>query len=263
MLKLFHNDMSVCAQKVRMLLCAKKLEWESEHLDIRGGDQHKPEFRALNPKGLIPVLVHDDKVILESNVIVEYLEDVFPQHPMMPTAADQRAQVRWWMVQLDAGLHVHVATISFCLAFRYQVMERCPTDAAMAEFINNIPDPERRAFMEDTLPNGTQSTRLKFAVAAYSKLLNDMSKALKDGGFLVGNTMSAADIAYIPYIDRLEQLGLSEWWSDKPEIKSWAENIRSDGAYKEGIEKWKNPKYIETMTALSQENWQAVKSLIE
>ena len=51
MLKLYHNDMSACAQKVRFVLAVKQLEWQSEELNLRQGDQQRPEYLKINPKG--------------------------------------------------------------------------------------------------------------------------------------------------------------------------------------------------------------------
>jgi len=262
MLKLFHNDMSVCAQKVRMVLAAKEAQWEGEHLNLRAGDQHKPEFIALSPKALVPVLVHDDQVILESSVIVEYLEELFPEKPLFPASLAERAKVRWWLLGLDAGLHVHVAAISFCLAFRYQVLEKYPDEADLKAFINNTPDPARLAALQDMIFNGKDSVRLKFAVLAYSKLLSDMGKTLKESDYLVGNSMTAADVGYIPYLDRLDQLGLSRWWQDKPQIDAWLERVRASSAYVKGIEEWKNPKYLGMMASLSEESWGIISDLL-
>jgi glutathione S-transferase len=62
-LTLYHNDMSVCAQKVRLCLAEKQLAYEDRHLNLRAGDQKRPEYLALNPNGYVPTLVHDDFVL--------------------------------------------------------------------------------------------------------------------------------------------------------------------------------------------------------
>ena len=88
MLVLYHNDMSTCAQKVRATLAEKDLAWDGHELNLRTGDQHKPQFLKLNPRGVVPVLVHDGNVIIESNIIMEYLEDAFPDTKrLMPKSA--------------------------------------------------------------------------------------------------------------------------------------------------------------------------------
>jgi glutathione S-transferase len=95
MLALYHNDMSTCAQKVRATLAEKGLSWDSHELNLRTGEQHKPEFLKLNPRGVVPVLIHNGKPIAESNIIMEYLEDEFADtESLMPDSAIEKAAVR-------------------------------------------------------------------------------------------------------------------------------------------------------------------------
>ena len=101
MIALYHNDMSVCAQKVRMALAEKQLPWESHHLDLRAGDQQKPEYVKLNPNAVVPTLVHNGAVFIESTVICEYLDDAYPQPALRPKDPVAGARMRLWTKQLD------------------------------------------------------------------------------------------------------------------------------------------------------------------
>ena len=67
MLTLYHNDMSVCSQKVRLCLAEKALAHEARHLNLRAGDQQKPEYLKLNPKGVVPTLVDDGVYMMDNN----------------------------------------------------------------------------------------------------------------------------------------------------------------------------------------------------
>jgi len=100
MLTLYHNDMSVCAAKVRTALAAKKLDWNGVHLDLRRGDAQEPEYLKLNPNAVVPTLVHDGRVITESTVICEYVDDQWPDQPLKPRDSFGRAQMRLWTKQL-------------------------------------------------------------------------------------------------------------------------------------------------------------------
>jgi glutathione S-transferase len=106
MLTLYHNDMSVCAAKVRIALAAKKLDWNGMHLDLRRGDAQEPEYLKLNPNAVVPTLVHDGRVVIESTVICEYVDDQWPDQSLKPRDRDSfgRAQMRLWTKQLDEGL---------------------------------------------------------------------------------------------------------------------------------------------------------------
>ncbi|HEY2987421.1 MAG TPA: glutathione S-transferase N-terminal domain-containing protein [Candidatus Binatia bacterium] len=79
MIELHHNDMSVCAQKVRFAPAEKKLKWEGHPLNLRAADQQRPEYLKLTPNAVVPTLVDDGTVIIESTVINEYLDDADPE----------------------------------------------------------------------------------------------------------------------------------------------------------------------------------------
>src|SRR5271169_1567954 len=119
-LELYHNDMSTCAQKVRFALAEKGATWHSHHLDLRSRDQQKPEYLKLNPNAVVPTLVHDDVVIIESTVINEYVDDAVPGPALRPADAADKARMRLWTKQLDEGLHADTGVVSTSIAFRYQ-----------------------------------------------------------------------------------------------------------------------------------------------
>ncbi|MEQ9464780.1 MAG: glutathione S-transferase family protein [Haliea sp.] len=262
MLYLYHNDMSVCAQKVRMVLAHKELDWEGSNLNLRAGEQFAPDFLKVSPKGLVPVLVHDDAVILESNAIVQYLDEVFPESPLMSPNAVERAQIRGWLIRLDAGLHEQLAVISFCVAFRHQLLQRHATSESLQVFFEKISDPSRRTVMEDIVTNGLESPRLRLAALAYKKLIGDMATALADSEWLVGGEISLADFAMLPYIERLEQLQLSGWWAAYPQLDQWLARLRTTQAYLVGINEWSNPSYIQLMNDSGAEAWPHMKALL-
>ena len=81
MLELYHNDMSTCSQKARLALAEKGLKWTSHHLELRAGDQQKPDYTKLNPNAVVPTLVDNGRVIIESTIINEYIDDAFPAPP--------------------------------------------------------------------------------------------------------------------------------------------------------------------------------------
>lgn len=247
MLTLYHNNMSTCSQKVRFVLATKDIEWRGVELNLREGDQQKPEFLKLNPKAAVPVLVEDDWVLTESNIIAEYLEETYPQAPLMPATGIARAGVRGWMQRLDAGLHLHVAALSFGIAFRLQMLTVLDTDEKLEGFYAKVPDPEMAAFYREVIPLGVDAPRFRIAVLAYDRLLGDMESALARHDWLAGAQLTLADAAYAPYLTRLDHLSLHPLWASRPRVAQWYARLRETPGYTKGISDWFNSAVLPAM----------------
>src|SRR2546430_9084164 len=106
-MKLYHYYRSSAAYRVRIALNFKGIPWQTELVDLRApaSAQHTPEFRALNPQGLIPVVADGDTTITQSLAIIEYLEETHPQPPLLPGSAADRAQVRSLALAIACDIH--------------------------------------------------------------------------------------------------------------------------------------------------------------
>jgi glutathione S-transferase len=248
MLELYHNDMSTCAQKVRTALAEKDLAWDGQELNLRTGEQHKPQFLKLNPRGVVPVLVHDGRVVIESNIIMEYLEDAFPDAKrLMPKSAVGKAAVRNLLQRLDTTLHLHIATISVGIAFRDQLLAVHQDDRALESYYAAVPDARLQAVYRDVVPSGAGSKSFLSALDAWKRQFADMNVALTASDWLVDNELTLADVAYLPYMCRFEHLHMTEIWSRYPALTSWFDRCKQTAGYRNGIEAWLNPKYLELM----------------
>ena len=69
---LYHHGSSVCAAKVRLAMAEKGLSWDGVYIDILKGEQFDPEYLKINPKAVVPTLIHDETIIPDSTVIIEY-----------------------------------------------------------------------------------------------------------------------------------------------------------------------------------------------
>src|SRR5215475_4003161 len=124
MIELYHNNLSVCAQKVRIVLAEKDVPWTSRNVSLARGEQLTAEFKKMNPRGLVPVLVHDGNAIIESSVICSYLDEVFPDPPLTPKTPLERAAMRLWCKLPDDILHIACGTISFAISFGEQLKKQ-------------------------------------------------------------------------------------------------------------------------------------------
>ncbi len=94
MIKLYDFPMSPRARKPRIVLAEKGLQYEKVNIDITKGEQKKPEYLAINPYGKVPALQDNGTTVYESSIVMEYLNDKYPNPPLMPADAGQRARAR-------------------------------------------------------------------------------------------------------------------------------------------------------------------------
>jgi glutathione S-transferase len=260
MLELYHNDMSTCAQKVRFALAEKGVPWESRHLNLRGGDHQKPEYVKLNPNAVVPTLVHDGSVIIESTVIGEYIDDAFPGPALRPETAAERARMRLWTKQLDEGLHADTGVLSTSIAFRYQKIDQGP--AAVEALIQNVPDPAKRERVRANIHEGVNSRYFKDSVLRFQRLIERMEAALRHSPWLAGNSFSLADTAYAPYVTRLEHLQLSSMWAHCPHVADWYRRICQRAGYQEALTQWFNAKYLSLMLEKGRAEWPKIEAIL-
>src|SRR5262249_4440088 len=158
----------------------------------------------INPKALVPALVHDGKPVAESTIIMEYLEDTFPEHPLRPAVPLERAQMRAWAQLPDASLHAACGILSFAAAFAEQMKARF-TPAELRERLAKLPDRQRAWRHEQVFALGFDAPFVPDAVRLHDKLLKDMEKALSGSKWLAAGEFSLADCAIAPYLWRLDQ----------------------------------------------------------
>lgn len=247
MLELYHNAMSVCAQKVRVVLAEKAIAYTGHALDIRAGETHTPEYRALNPKGVVPTLVVDGEPIVESTIICEYLDDAFPDVPLRPGDAIGRAAMRQWTMRPDAGMHKAFGLLSFAVAFRHQDSSRQMENRAKQN--GNKKPSEAILHIMDVIEHGLDSPHLAPQIVVVRQVLADMAARLDEHDWLAGNAFSLADIAMLSYICRLRDLRQSWLWADgspHAAVGPWLERCYRRDGYA-GIADFLDPKYLALM----------------
>jgi maleylacetoacetate isomerase len=107
MLKLHGYFRSSAAYRCRIALNLKGLAYETAfvHLGKDGGQHNAPAYRALNPQALVPTLEHDGNVITQSLAIIEYLDEIHPEPPLLPGEAGQRARIRAFALAIACDIH--------------------------------------------------------------------------------------------------------------------------------------------------------------
>jgi len=259
-LDLYHAGVSVCSEKVRLCLAEKVQAFTSHLLDLRAGDQQKPDYLKLNPNAVVPTLVHDGSVIVESNVIAEYIAEVFPGTPLNGADALTRARMRTWTKQLDESIHQLTSVISFAIGFRHQLLAK-PRDEALA-VLSRIPDPFRRERQIDVFEKGVESGHFAPAIRRFDRMLTDMEADLERHIWLAGRDYTLADVAFTPYVTRLDQLQMSWMWDKRPKVAAWYDAVRARASYDTSFGTWLAKPVIDTMREKGAEVAPRVKQIL-
>jgi glutathione S-transferase len=213
-------------------------------------------YLKLNPNGVVPTLVHDDVVVIESIVINEYLDDAFPDPPLKPADAAGRARMRWFTKHVDAGIFPATGVVSMSIAFHHQYTPD------VVDLIAEKRGPAYRRRFEQ-LRKGVDNPAFPDAIRRLDKMVADMEKALAARGpWLAGKAFSLADIAYAPYLTRLDHLKFAAMIEARPLAARWYDRIRARPAYQDALAKWFNDKYLPLMEEKGREAWPKVQALL-
>jgi glutathione S-transferase len=262
MLELYHHGTSACAAKVRFALAEKQLEWTGHYVDILAGEQFSPAFLRINPKGVVPVLVHAGHIVRESTVICEYLEEVFPAHPIYPASPWERAQVRIWTKAVDEELHPACSTITYVVSHRHTILRNGA--GSFEDFLKNSTG-EGYAARERKwrwIHEGLAAPGAGDQVRLYDGYLRRMEESLQGREWLVADRLTMADIAMTPYLNRLAALSMHEMWENGryPRVADWFERIKARPTFAPALEAWVPAALREEMLENGRKSWPEVRA---
>lgn len=173
-MKLYNFFRSSASTRVRIALALKGLDYEyvPVHLLKDGGEQFRPEFKALNPAALIPVLEDAGAVLTQSLAIIEYLDETHPQPPLLPGGALERARIR--ALALAIACEIHPLNNTRVLKYLTGVL--------------GASDEQRSAWYRHWVENGLAAVERMLATDA------------RTGRYCHGDTPTLADIVLIPQV---------------------------------------------------------------
>jgi glutathione S-transferase len=260
-LELYHHGTSVCAAKIRIALAEKDLPWEGHYVDILKGEQHAPEYLKLNPKHVVPTLIHDGRVIRESTLIGEYLDEVFPDPPLKPATALERYAMRMWTKRLDEEVHAATAIVTYAISHRHAVIANGPE--AVEAYVNKVP-PAQRARRRQMLERGIDDPEARAALMVYDRFLGDMDRALNGQPWLAGATFSLAEVGVIPYVNRLDMLQLSGMWTQtRPHLTDWFQRVKARPSFEPALFGYLPPPLRALMKERGAEAWPEARAILE
>ena len=267
MLTLYHHGSSACAAKVRFVLAEKQLDWESRYVDLMKGEQFSPDYVALNPKAVVPTLVHDEAVITESTVICEYLDEVFGDKPILPSDSVERAQVRFWTKAVDEELHPACSAVTYTVSHRYTIQHEAVGSyeafLAAGHTAGSAARERKWQWIQLGLRAPGVADQLKVYIGYIEKMEQELK--LKDHDWLVGDAFSMADVAMAPYLYRLAGLSMDSIWRNGrlPSVDNWFARIRARSSFEPAFERWMPQDLAAEMRANGKRSWPEIAAILD
>lgn len=243
-LELYHGLPSTCSKKVRLVLYEKQLPFKSHLMDLRKFEQHAPDYLKLNPNGVVPTLVHDGQVVTESSVIMEYLEDAFPQAQLRPHDAYSVARMRLWLKFSDDVGYPAVYAPTWMILNREAMNNLSVTERE--QVLSRIPQEDRRKRWADVSTHGFPEEVLTSAVEKMRGCVARCNETLAESSWLAGNSLTLADFAVLPFIDRIHNLR-PEFFSTGAyrHVDDWYARLKNRPAVTRALDFKDDPRVVE------------------
>jgi len=220
---------SICSNRVVMTLVEKEIEdWTPHKIVLMNRDQFKPEYLKLNPKAQVPTLVHNGRVVRESSIICNYLDDIKAEPALKPADPIDRAEMQEWIKDCDEAVYQATASINFVTKFRLEI----PIEK-MEERWKKVTDIERLHRQQSCVREGLDSLYVLRAVGAWDRVFAKMEKTLSDGRpWIMGDQYTLVETVHVPLIKVLDLLRLLDLWLDgRPHVQAWWERVTNRPSY--------------------------------
>jgi glutathione S-transferase len=217
---LYDSPGSPCARRVRAVLLEKGLAWTTRLVDLTRMEQKRVEYLALNPNGVVPTLVHGDRVLYESNVITEYLDDVFPEPPLYPRDPWPRARAKMWQA-FELAMAKEFRPLMYARVIGPFDRLR-PREDVLADARRSTSDPAhvdwvRRVYDDEVVPDG-EAPHLESLLL---QRLDRLEAALLGQDWLLGDGYSIADLSVAPRVEMYPAVQLPLEPARHPRVCDW------------------------------------------
>ena len=229
---LFHFSTSNCSMRVRLVLEEKKLPWVDRFVDLRKQENLTEEYFAIHPQGLVPAIIHDGTIVYESADILLYLEEHFPEIPMIPSDPARRAEMHEWLEWTRVN---HMRAIKTWAYGRNNKPTKTPESMKLLEALQkdqDIVDFHKVTLSEGGIPEEKIQEAEKMLLDAFSKIESN----LENYEFILGDHVTLADIAWVPQYSLLQRNNFP--FEQFPNIMAWVARWKKRPSYKEAVVKW-------------------------
>ena len=231
-LHLYHSALSNCAMRVRMTLEEKELPWTSHHLDITKKEHITPEYFGINPNGVVPTLVHDGVVIIESDDIIDHIDQTFPDPPLRPESPEYLENMYWWM---KSAVDIHVKAVKTYIYY-HKMQGRMQQSEDQKKAYEKLQTNKELIEFHKKSSKGFSDEEAGEAEETLNKFFEQANSILESRDWLVGNQFTLADITWVPLHFTLSGAGYN--FEQFTAVQAWANRLKDRDGFKKGILEW-------------------------
>lgn len=233
-LHLYHFGHSNCSMRVRMTLEEKGLKWTSHHVNLHKGENVTSEYFGIHPKGLVPALVHDGVLIIESTDIIDYLDRNFPDPPLHPPSdRGQAGSVAHWL-RAAADNHIHVKTYMFAHRLG-DIMAKSDVELSVYRELQDN-DELLQFHEENSSPDGLSRERVSQSTQVLLDCFAEIDRTLEGKPWIIGDTFTLADITWIPLHVTLDKAGFP--FHRYANVTRWKDAVRARPSFTRAVLDW-------------------------
>jgi glutathione S-transferase len=260
---ILHFAGSSCSQKLRVFLNLKGIPWQSHPIDLTANENYRPWFLGINPRGLVPVLVHDGAVHIESNDIITYLEQVFPTPKLIPAGHESEVAA---LLHHEDDLHLDLRTLSFRFVFAPPGPPK-PAEALASYAANGSGtvrgevDRDKQVqieYWQRAARDGFTDEQARASAQKFRAEFDALDRRLAQQPYLMGEALSVLDIAWLIYAHRLWLAGYP-FARLHPYVEAWRERLSARPEFAKEIEMVRHPR--DQLDAIRRTQVQAGKTL--
>jgi len=227
---LWHVGLSTCSQRVRVTLAEMDLDFESHVINLSKGEHATEEYQQIHPKGVVPALIHDGTLVIESVDIIAYLDRTLGNNKFQPEGLEEDiAQLLAHADKAQAALKV--CTFEFLFSGGPQMSEE------MFDKFQQSHNSDYLVRFHRDYRAGFERNRIHEAVNSVHRDFQTLEDRLGDGRiWMTGESFTIADIAWMPNFHRMDLL---RWPIDRyPKLSAWFERASARDSYKTALESW-------------------------
>lgn len=243
-LELYHFPGSLCSQKVKLVLAEKDLEWKSHLINLLTFENLQPGYVRMNPKAVVPTLVHDGKIICDSLAIIRYIDEAFPDRKLTPNNSKLLSEMNRWIDLQDKFpmrelMYGNMKGIDGIVSRRSVRTKKDLIPKLMREhpelytqYLAKLKDVEQ---WNATIEASAQVAKINERL---NPILDQLEHRLTYGEWLCESTYSLADSVWTAVLNRLEELKFDVLWSNgqREAIASYIERLKARPSFKIAIQ---------------------------